>query len=126
MAGLDATPVPSALFAHVLRLQLNFGPGDDRPFCFVDADRLFDLPARRVGPADEVRHAVDPAWRRDVGPDWLKGFLESSKLGFGDQAWREPAWLELERIVEAELGGTVTVEWPVSIILATRKDTPVD
>ncbi|KAF3765186.1 hypothetical protein M406DRAFT_70317 [Cryphonectria parasitica EP155] len=127
MAGLDSVPLPTELFeTGAKRILVNVeGDNDGRPFCFIDEDPKCWQPApNRVGATDTQSSVRDASWRRAADAAWLKGFLESSQMGFGQQTWGTAEWMQLESMVRSA-GGQVMVEWPVAIILATRNDRPV-
>jgi trans-aconitate 3-methyltransferase len=124
MSGLDFVPLPEDLFEPgAVRMQINVTEGEEHPFLFVrpSADS-FMLPEKKYGASDVVKYARDDGWRKECDVEWLKGFLISCHLGFGDQTWKMDSWKEFESIVR-DAGGEVTVEWPVAIILATRART---
>lgn len=126
MSGLDFVPLPAGLFRPgARRIMVNADEGDGRPLCFVDEERWCWEPApNRVGPADSREFIKDQSWRRKVDTAWLRGFLASCQMGFGQQTWDTDEWKDLESSV-LSAGGQVTVEWPVAMILATRNDQPV-
>lgn len=125
MAGFDAVPLPADLFEPgAQRITVNTDEGDVRPLHFVEDDPCWTPAPDRTGPADVRRVMVDRSWRRDADTEWLRGFLASSQMGYGEQTWATGAWQLLERRVH-EAGGQVTVEWPVAMILATRNSRPV-
>ena len=118
--GLDWVPLPEDLFQPgALRLQINIDDGEERPFMFVKPSATgFVLPDPRIGPADVVKHVKDDSWSRACNVDWLKGFLVSCRMGFGEETWAMEGWKELEGIIR-DAGGEVEVKWPVAVILAT-------
>ena len=125
MSGLDFVPLPEELFTSARRIMVNVDEGDERPLYFVDEDRSCWEPApNRVGPSDSREFISDKSWRRNSDVAWLRGFLASCQMGFGDQTWQTDEWRKLESEV-LSVGGQVTVEWPVAMILATRNDKPV-
>lgn len=124
MAGLDFVPLPEEWFEPgAVRCTVN-GEGEARPLAFVDEDACWEPSVDRVGRADVRMEKRDSGWRKEVGSEWLRGFLASSKMGFGEGTWEMPEWRMLEELVAAE-GGMVTVEWPVAMIMATRNARPV-
>lgn len=126
MSGLDFVPLPLGLFRPgARRIMVNADEGDERPLYFVDEERSCWEPApNRVGPADSREFIKDQSWRRKADTAWLRGFLASCQMGFGQQTWDTDEWKDLESAV-LSAGGQVTVEWPVAMILATRNDQPV-
>ena len=122
MTGLDYVPLPEDLFEPgALRLQINVQEDDRNPFLFAEPSAdTYVLPEKRIGPSDIVRFVADDGWRKQCTVDWLKGFLVSCHLGFSEQTWALPGWKELEGVVAA-IGGEILVEWPVAVILATRR-----
>lgn len=126
MSGLDFVPLPTELFEPgALRIQVNVDENEQRPLYFVEEDRSSWKPAPiRVGPTDVRKFVKDESWRREADVEWLKGFLESCKMGFGQKTWDTDEWKELEGMVRSA-GGQVTIEWPVAMLLATRNDRPV-
>ncbi|ROV87281.1 hypothetical protein VSDG_09890 [Cytospora chrysosperma] len=126
MSGLDFVPLPTDLFRPgARRIQVNVDGHEQRPLCFVDGDRCWESATSRVGPTDIRRFVKDESWRREADVEWLKGFLASCQMGFGQKTWETDEWQELEAAVVRSTGGKVTVEWPVAILLATRNDRPV-
>lgn len=126
MSGLDFVPLPEELFRPgARRILVNADKSDERPLYFVDEDCSCWKPApNRVGPSDSREFVKDQSWRRKADAAWLRGFLESCQMGFGQQTWETDEWKELESVV-LSAGGHVIVEWPVAMILATRNDKPV-
>ncbi|KAK5987849.1 Methyltransferase gedG-like protein [Cladobotryum mycophilum] len=120
MVGLDGTAIPDHLFTHVLRLQINIRSDKIKPFCFVP-DGQFELHASQIKASEKVQHMDDRGWRTETDVDWLKGYLASSNMPFGDKTWNTPSWREFERIISEDFMGKIVVEWPVAMILATRK-----
>ncbi|KAK2600443.1 hypothetical protein N8I77_009974 [Diaporthe amygdali] len=126
MSGLDFVPLPVELFKPgARRIWVNVDEADERPLYFVDEDHSCWEPApNRIGPPDSREYVKDQSWRRKADADWLRGFLASCQMGFGQQTWDTNEWKELEAAV-LSAGRQVTVEWPVAMILATRNDKPV-
>ncbi|KAK7739057.1 hypothetical protein SLS53_005955 [Cytospora paraplurivora] len=126
MSGLDFVPLPTELFEPgALRIQVNVAENERRPLYFVEEDRSSWKPAPiRVGPADVRKFVKDESWRREADVEWLKGFLESCKMGFGQKTWDTDEWKQLEGMVRSA-GGQVTIEWPVAMLLATRNNRPM-
>ncbi|KJZ68766.1 hypothetical protein HIM_11850 [Hirsutella minnesotensis 3608] len=120
IVGLDGVAVPDEFFGDVVRLQVNIRRDESRPFCFAPDDQ-FELPGHQIKASEEVRHLDDSGWRREADVEWLKGYLASSNMPFNNKTWKSAQWVELERVINQELGGKVVVEWPVAMILATRK-----
>lgn len=126
MAGLDFVPLPVEWFeSGSQRVMVNGGEGEPRPLAFVDEDMCWEPSVSRVGREDVRMVAKDRGWRKEAGVEWLRGFLESSQMGFGERTWQMPEWRLLEELVGAAEGGKVTVEWPVAMIMATRNARPV-
>lgn len=119
MIGLDYASFPEELFSHVQRLQINVN-NKQKPFCFFDDDE-FKHAESNVQAQEQVHQTVDDSWRREVDVDWLKGILASSNLGMTEEQYDMPSWRELQRIIDEEMAGKVTIEWPVAMIMATRK-----
>lgn len=125
MSGLDFVPLPTDLFKPgARRIQVNVEENEQRPLYFVDEDRCWESAQSRVSPTDMRRFVKDESWRREADIEWLRGFLASCKMGFGQKTWEIDEWRELETLVRSA-GGKVVVEWPVAMILATRTDKPV-
>lgn len=126
MSGLDFVPLPEEVFRPgAKRIMINADEAEERPLYFVDEDRSCWEPApNRVGPSDSREFVKDQSWRRKADTAWLRGFLASCQMGFGQQTWETDEWKELEGVVHSA-GGQVIVEWPVAMILATRNDSPV-
>lgn len=126
MAGLDFVPLPREWFeAGAMRLTLNAEEGDARPLAFVDNDPCWKPSVGRVGKEDVRLVTKDKSWRKEVGLEWLRGFLASCQMGFGERTWQMAEWQLLEKEVAKAEGGKVLVEWPVAVILATRNAKPV-
>ncbi|CAM1506128.1 Fc.00g057690.m01.CDS01 [Cosmosporella sp. VM-42] len=119
MSGLNSVSIPSELFSDVTRLQVNISESDKDPFCFANQDEQVQLLPSQIKQDEKVEYVQDEGWRREVDVEWLKGFLVSCHLGFGEETWKLESWRELERVVEGD-GGKVVIEWPVAMILATR------
>lgn len=125
MSGLDFVPLPTELFRPgARRIQVNVEEHEQRPLCFVDEDRSWEPAQSRERSTDVRKFTKDESWRREADVEWLKGFLASCQMGFGQKTWETDEWRELETVVRCA-GGKVTVEWPVAIVLATRNDKPV-
>ncbi|ATY60324.1 Methyltransferase type 11 [Cordyceps militaris] len=119
-AGYEGVDVPEEYFENVRRWHVNVRVGDATPYRFTKVGEFEENPRRvRDGETEEVVH--DPGWRRQVDADWLRGFLRTTTLPLGDDIWALPTWTELERVINDEFGGQVTAEWPVYMLLATRK-----
>lgn len=135
MAGLDFVELPEAWFeAGATRVLVNAGreadvegePGEAcHALAFVEEDACWEPSVSRVGKRDVCVHMRDHGWRRQADCAWLRGFLASCRMGFGERTWETPEWRLLEEVVRAADDGTVTVEWPVAMILATRNAMPV-
>ncbi|XWW97718.1 hypothetical protein V2A60_005705 [Cordyceps javanica] len=119
-AGYEGVAVPAAHFRDVRRWHVNVRPGDPTPYRFTRAGEFAENP-RRVGEGETEEYLEDPGWRRQVDVSWLRGFLRTTTLPLADDTWTLPPWAELERVIEDEFGGQVTAEWPVYMLLATRR-----
>lgn len=127
MAGLDAVPLPPELFeSGAQRILINVEEeGAGRPLYFVEEDRgAWEVAPDRVGKTDVRRLVKDRNWRKEADLQWLRGFLASCKMGFGEETWMVAEWRALEDEVR-RAGGSVLVEWPVAVVLATRNKRPV-
>lgn len=97
------------------------------PLGFVDEDPSWEPAPVRVGATDvrrRMRAAADGSgWRREADAAWLRGFLSSCRMGFGERTWACAEWAALEAEV-ARAGGRVLVEWPVAVVMATRNSRP--
>lgn len=140
MAGLDFVGVPEKWFEPgAVRVLLNGTAEDEEdedgkemdmngngngPLAFVEEDACWEPSVRRVGRSDVCQRTRDAGWRRDADCSWLRGFLASSQMGFGERTWEMLEWRMLEKIVSSAEGGQVTVEWPVAMIMATRNGRP--
>lgn len=134
MAGLDPLPLPVELFEPgAQRILVNVhgdvhtdgDPAAGRPLSFVDEDcSAWEVAPCRVGQDDVRRVVKDQNWRREADVAWLRGFLASSQMGFGESTWAVDAWRALEEEV-GRAGGRVLVEWPVAMVLATRTARPI-
>lgn len=120
MMGLDGTTIPSDLYKNVIRLQVNTRVEESLPFSFVPPN-LFQLSDSMIKESEDVLHVKDKGWRMEVGVEWLKGYLCSSNMPFDSGVWTSDGWQELERIVYNELGGNVVIEWPVAMIMASKR-----
>lgn len=137
MAGLDFVEVPEKWFEPgAVRVLVNSTAEDEDeqmrmdvngngPLAFVEEDPCWEPSVRRVGRSDVCQTMRDAGWRREADCAWLRGFLASSQMGFGERTWEMPEWRMLEEIVSSAEGGKVTVEWPVAMIMATRNGRPV-
>lgn len=136
MAGLDAVPLPAELFEPgARRVLINGSAADDETSTaratgqralalgFVDEDPCWEVAPSRVGAADARRRVRDRGWRREADAGWLRGFLQSCQMGFGERTWACAEWRALEEEVR-RAGGSVLVEWPVAVIMATRNARP--
>lgn len=126
MAGLDSVPLPLELFEPgPQRILINVEEKNaKRPLYFVEDDRAWESAPDRVGRSDVRRFVRDRSWRREADVEWLRGFLASCQMGFGEETWMVPEWRALEDEVR-RAGGSVLVEWPVAVVLATRNKRPV-
>lgn len=118
--GLDGTPVDATLYEDINRLQLNMRKHEALPFCCIPHGYL-ELPESKIQITDHVRHMQDLEWRMAVDTPWLKEYLSSSNIPFDNELWNSDGRVELDRIISHELGGRVVVEWPVAMILATKR-----
>ena len=122
MTGLDFVPVPAELYEGVRRVYVNVREGEPRPFCFLDPDPALWTPATSgVADGEERVYVEDAAWGRQADGAWLRGFLASSQLGFGEATWATEGWKELEEIVSNSPEGQVEIRWPAAVLLATRR-----
>lgn len=123
MTGLDFVAFPPDLFEEgVRRVYINVAKDEKRPLYFVDNEPgLWEEAQTFVAPTDVQEYVQDPTWGRQADAAWLRGFLASSQMGFDDTTWALEEWKELEAIVGSGPNGTIKVEWPVAITLATRK-----
>ncbi|KIH93797.1 hypothetical protein SPBR_04320 [Sporothrix brasiliensis 5110] len=123
MTGLDFVAFPSNLFEEgVRRTYINVTKDEKRPLYFVDNDpSLWEEAPTFVSPTDVLEYVQDAAWGRRADVAWLRGFLASSQMGFDEKTWASEEWKELEAIVCSGPNGTIEVEWPVAMTLATRK-----
>lgn len=119
-SGYDGVEVPSELFTDVRRWHVNARQGDATPYRFTTPGDFEENPSR-VQEGETEKIVQDAGWQREVDVDWLKGFLRTTTLDLGDDIWALKPWVELERVVEEEFGGKVTAEWPVYVLLGTRK-----
>ena len=126
MSGLDFVPLPTGLFRlGAKRIQVNVDEYEQRPLCFVEEDRsCWEPVADQARPSDVRMFLKDDNWRREADVGWLRGFLASCQMGFEQKTWETAEWKELEGVVRS-VGGKVTVEWPVAMLLATRNDIPM-
>ncbi|KJZ75805.1 hypothetical protein HIM_04962 [Hirsutella minnesotensis 3608] len=119
MIGLDYASIPEELFGHVQRWQISV-ENEKKPFCFFDDDE-FKHAKSNVQAHEQVQQIIDHSWRREVDVDWLRGILASSNLGLTEEQCEMPSWRELQRVIDEEMAGKVIIEWPVAMIMATRK-----
>jgi SAM-dependent methyltransferase len=121
LVGLDGVAVSNDLFQDVRRVYLNIEEGAVHPFCFT-AEGAVPLPPSQIGAGEKIEYRPDEGWRREVeGARWFRDHLSSSNAPFGEEVWEIDEWAAFERAVEDEFGGKVVVEWPVGIILASRR-----
>ncbi|KAI9150537.1 Methyltransferase gedG [Paramyrothecium foliicola] len=120
IGGLDGTAIPGDLFTDVIRIQVNFREEGSKAFCFVPEGTV-EPPSSQIGMHEDLQHLYDPGWRREVDLAWLKGYLASTNMPFGQKIWQTPNWREFETVMMHEFGGQTIVEWPVAMILATRR-----
>ncbi len=119
-SGYEGVDVPAAHFTNVQRWHVNTREGDATPYRFTRVGEFEENP-RRVKDGETEERVEDPGWQREVDVNWLRGFLRTTTLPLGDDIWALPPWAELERVIKEEFGGHVTAEWPVYMLLATRK-----
>lgn len=119
-SGYEGVDVPAEHFADVRRWQVNVREDDATPYRFTKTGEFEENP-RRVKDSETEEYVQDPGWQRQVDVEWLRGFLRTTTLPLGDDIWALPQWVELERVIKNEFGGRVTAEWPVYMLLATRK-----
>ncbi len=122
MTGLDFVGFPSDLFEEgVRRVYVNVDKDEKRPLYFVDSDTtLWEEATTNIAPTDVLEFIRDATWGRKADSAWLRGFLASCQMGFDETTWALDEWKELETIVGSEPDGKISVEWPVSITLATK------
>lgn len=124
MTGLDFVAFPSDLFEEgVRRVYVNVSKEEQkRALYFVDPDpALWNEAETHVVPTDVQEYVQDATWGLQADATWLRGFLASSQMGFDDATWALEEWKELEAIINSAPHGTISVEWPVSITLATKR-----
>jgi hypothetical protein len=128
MSGLDYVAVPSELYENVTRLQVNIEPGDKLPFYLCESDNespeIAELRAMLrpslINASERVEYLGDEAgWRQEKDLEWLEGFLASTQLPV-EETLKGPDWQHFKRIVNSA-GGKVAVEWPVAMLLASRR-----
>ncbi|KAM3465834.1 hypothetical protein MY5147_009186 [Beauveria neobassiana] len=119
-SGYEGVAVPQEHFTDVRRWHVNVRAGDATPYRFTKVGEFEENP-RQVKDGEREENIEDPGWQRQVDVNWLRGFLRTTTLPLGDDIWKLPPWKELERVVNEEFGGQVTAEWPVYMLLATRK-----
>lgn len=103
------------------RVNINLhGRSDVDAFNFVP-EELFPIPASQVKASERVIELEDKSWSREVDVDYVKRFLLSISLPYDERCWGHPSWVEFERIINDEFGGKVIAEWPVAIILGSKK-----
>ena len=124
MTGLDFVSFPPELYRDVRRVYVNIEQDDERPLYFVDRSALWPEAETHVtdGDTNETREFVkDSSWGRQADAAWLRGFLASCQMGFDGTTWALPEWRALEAIVAGQPQGMIRVEWPVSMVLATKR-----
>ncbi|OAA74213.1 Methyltransferase type 11 [Cordyceps fumosorosea ARSEF 2679] len=120
-AGYDGAAVPAEHFTDVRRWHVNARAGDATPYRFTKKGEFEENPRRVRDGEEREGWTSDEGWRRRVDTEWLRGFLRTTTLPPDDEVWKMPAWRELERVIEEEFGGEATAEWPVYMLLATRR-----
>ncbi|EPE08077.1 glutamine synthetase [Ophiostoma piceae UAMH 11346] len=121
MTGLDFVSFPPDVYRDVRRFYVNIDQDDERPLCFVDRAELWHEAETRVTDGESREFFKDSNWGRQADAAWLRGFLASCQMGFDDTTWALPEWQELEAIVAAQPQKTIRIEWPVSMVLATKR-----
>lgn len=119
-SGYEGVAVPEDLFTDVRRWHVNAREGDATPFRWTKIGEFEENP-RRVKEGEKEEIVKDAGWQREADVEWLRGFLRTTTLPLGDDIWALTPWAELEKVVKEEFGGKVTIEWPVYMLLATRK-----
>ncbi|KAJ3486068.1 hypothetical protein NLG97_g6690 [Lecanicillium saksenae] len=119
-SGYEGVDVPEEYFTNVVRWHVNTREGDATPYRFTKIGEFEENP-RRVKDSETEENVQDPGWQRQVDVNWLRGFIRTTTLPLPDSIWSIAPWAELERVIREEYGGQVTAEWPVYMLLATRK-----
>lgn len=119
-SGYDGVAVPDEYFTDVRRWKVNAREGDETPFRFTSIGE-FGVNPTAVKPSETEEIVQDHGWRRQVDNEWLRGFLRTTTLPLGDDIWQLAPWAELEKTINEEFRGQVIAEWPVYMIMATRK-----
>lgn len=114
-------PDETGEFKDWTRVNINLhGRSDVEAFKFWP-EESFPIPASQVKDSEKVLDLDDKSWGKEVDVDFVKGFLGSLTLPYDQRCWELPSWVEFERIINQEFGGKVTAEWPVSMILGSKK-----
>lgn len=119
--GIELPSEEDGDFKNWTRININLHGRSDVEVFNSFPDEHFSMPPSYVKPSENVIDMEDKAWRTEADVDFVKGYLASLTLPYDQRCWELPSWVEFERIVNEEFGGKVTVEWPVSILLATKK-----
>lgn len=96
------------------------GRSDEDAFNPVPEEQ-FPLPPSRVKAGEKVVEIDDPAWGQVMDIPFIKDFLVSLTLPYDDRCWALESWVEFERIINEEFGGRIRAEWPVSVLLGSKK-----
>ncbi len=129
MRGFNSLALPDATagvgggaFCDWTRININLhGREDIDAFRCLPEEEFPTEPARVHHGTETVVDVEDETWGREVDVDWVKGFLVSLTLPYDQRCWDLPSWVEFARVIDEEFGGKVKAEWPVSILLGSKK-----
>lgn len=124
--GLDFVPLPEDLFdqTKTRRIMINYGKNAFAvPGVTPDAsDSRVRNGERHHDYTSENSDDQAKGWRQDVGPEFFRS-MTAALVGAGQVQQFEEHFNEIGKIVHATSldGITITVEWTVAIVLATRR-----
>ncbi|TQW10940.1 methyltransferase domain-containing protein [Cordyceps javanica] len=108
-------------FRDWTRVNVNLhGRGDLEAFRWLPEEEFPVEDGRVREDRETVLEIEDESWGRDVDVAWVKGFLASLAMPYDQRCWDLPPWVEFERIINDEFGGTVRAEWPVSLLMGSK------
>ncbi|TQV99381.1 methyltransferase domain-containing protein [Cordyceps javanica] len=99
---------------------IGHGGGDLEAFRWLPEEEFPVEDGRVREDRETVLEIEDESWGRDVDVAWVKGFLASLAMPYDQRCWDLPPWVEFERIINDEFGGTVRAEWPVSLLMGSK------
>ncbi|KAJ4145211.1 hypothetical protein LMH87_004066 [Akanthomyces muscarius] len=124
MRGFNSLALPdeaTGAFRDWTRVNINLHGREDIDAFRALPEEEFPVEEGRVKDSEKVINVEDETWGREVDVDWVKGFLVSLTMPYDQRCWDLPSWVEFERIINQEFGGKVKAEWPVSVLLGSKK-----